>query len=163
MQALAVTKKDMLIKEILPAAFFALAMVAASMVRVPLFFTPVPVTLQTLVLFISIIVLRRKAVFAALGFVAFNFAYLAGPTGGYLAGFVVCALMLGRLNLSSMAILPRFFLLICGNMIFVYGLGMLWLVLGFKMSFVGALYAGFLPFIAVDLLKAAMAAAIVKH
>lgn len=89
---------------------FALLMSISASVKIPLFFSPVPLTLQTFVLFLSIICLRNKAwgaqglylLIGSLGFPAFssmsfNALYLLGPTGGYLVGFLLAAGIAGAL------------------------------------------------------------------
>ena len=43
---------------------FSILMAVSAYVRVPLFFTPVPLTLQTFVFYLSIIFLKRQAIFS---------------------------------------------------------------------------------------------------
>jgi biotin transport system substrate-specific component len=83
----------------------------AAQVAIPLPFTPVPLTLQTLVVLLVAAGLgaRRAALAIALyiaegaaGLPVFaagraGIAHLLGPTGGYLAGFLAAALVVGAL------------------------------------------------------------------
>lgn len=89
---------------------------------------------------------------------AAGLAYLAGPTGGYLVGFLAAATLIGYLcergwdrsfALTALAML-------IGSAL-VYGFGLLWL--GRIMpSFGATLQAGLVPFIPGDLVKLALAA-----
>jgi biotin transport system substrate-specific component len=96
---------------ILLIAGFALATAAGALVRIPLPFTPVPVTLQTLMVLLAGAMLgsgrgaASQLLYLSGGLAGLPFfagsaaglAVLAGPTGGYIAGFVVAALVAGRL------------------------------------------------------------------
>jgi biotin transport system substrate-specific component len=142
-------------------------------VAIPLPFSPVPVTAQTLaVLFVGSALGARRGAAAALAYLAegcwglpvfaggsFGVHVLAGPTGGYLAGFVLGATLCGALaergfdrgpvtTVASMAL---------GNVGILLP-GLLWLS-----RFVGpdhALRLGLFPFIPGDLVKIALAAAL---
>jgi len=142
-------------------------------VAVPLPFSPVPVTAQTFaVLFVGSALGARRGAASALAYLAEGacglpvFAggaagphVLAGPTGGYLAGFVFGAWLTGALaergfdrrpftTVVSMAL---------GNVL-ILALGLLWLA-----RFVGAPRAmalGLVPFLPGDVVKVALAAAL---
>ena len=142
----------------------------ASKVQVP--FWPVPMTLQTLaVLMIAATAGMRLAgatVFAwlALGAVGApvfatgaGLAYMAGPTGGYLAGFLAAAALVGHLadrghgrTLASAAVM-----LLMGE-VAIFGLGTGWL--SALMGTERAIAAGLLPFLPGELLKVALGTAI---
>lgn len=139
-------------------------------VQVP--FWPVPMTMQTFaVLLIGftygwrlgaatvVLYLAEGAaglpVFAGGG----GIAYLAGPTAGYLLGFVVAAALVGRLaelgwdrKVSTTALA-----MLLGNLA-IYVSGLLWLgtVVGYGKVFA----VGMLPFLPGDALKLALAAAV---
>ena len=140
-------------------------------VTIPLPFTPVPVTGQTLaVLLIGVLLGSRRGVLCLLAYLAegalglpvfaegAGLAYMAGPTGGYLVGFVVAAYLTGllaergwdrRAGTTLLAVL-------LGNAV-IYAFGLSWLA-----RFVGServLAVGLMPFIAGDLLKALLATA----
>jgi len=139
--------------------FFTLLMIISAFVRIPLLFTPVPLTLQTLVLYLSIVVLREKAslsqvfylVLGAAGLPVFANAgagllYLAGPTGGYLIGFAAAALVLGRC-LPDKLTFTRSVLFFSFAAFLVYFCGISWLMVMHKFSFWQAFLAGVVPFI----------------
>ena len=136
-------------------------------VKIPLPFTPVPLTGQTLaVLLIGATLGARRGVasivlYIALGAVglpvfaggASGLAYLAGATLGYLIGFVIAAYIIGLLAERGLersvrtSVLP---FLIGTVIIYVCGVAWLTFVLG---SFSKALSAGLLPFLIGDAIK----------
>ena len=79
-------------------------------------------------------------------------AYLLGPTGGYLIGYIVAAYVVGYVfeKSKNKSFLDCFDSLLIGNFV-IYFFGVLWLS-----NFVGikkAIFLGFLPFIIIDILK----------
>lgn len=90
---------------------FALFTAVCAKVRVSLPFTPVPITMQTFAVLLSGLLLGRTLGPAsmtlylgigAMGFPLFSggggLAYLAGPTGGYLVGFLLASYLIGYLT-----------------------------------------------------------------
>lgn len=152
-----------------------LLLVACSQVRIPLPFTPVPITGQTFgVLLLGALLGSRygTAVVTAyvlqglVGLPVFagwrgGIGALFSPTGGYIVGFIFAAFIVGwllergwsrRLDLTFAALL-------IGNAT-IYAFGLPWLAL-----FVGwnqVLQMGLLPFLPGDLIKLLIAAFIVK-
>ncbi len=136
-------------------------------VKIPLPFTPVPLTGQTLAVLLigATLGARRGAasivLYIALGAVglpvfaggASGLAYLAGATLGYLIGFVIAAYIIGLLAERGLersvrtSVLP---FLIGTVIIYVCGVAWLTFVLG---SFSKALSAGLLPFLIGDAIK----------
>ncbi len=153
---------------------FPVLMSIAASIKIPLFFTPVPITLQTLVLFLSIACLKEKAGIAqalyialgCLGFPSFAFPawsifYIAGPTGGYLLGFFLAAsiggILLKQAERANTVQCALVFLLSTG---IVYLCGIAWLMTSLRIPFAQALIFGAYPFAAGDLFKIAIAAPI---
>lgn len=144
----------------------------SSKVQVP--FWPVPMTLQTLaVLMIGATYGVRLAassliaylVAGAVGLPVFASgagpAYMAGPTGGYLAGFLIAAVILGWLADRGYGhtILSALAMFAIGEVaIFALGTGWLSSLLGVEK----AVSAGLLPFIPAEILKVALATAILS-
>ena len=144
---------------------------ALAQVRIPLPFTPVPLTGQTLaVLVIGAALGARKGAASLLVYLLAGLAGLPvfsggsagagiilGPTGGYLIGFVAAAYLIGVLSARGMdrripTALAAFF---AGEVvIYLFGVSWLSLFLGWK----GALVGGLLPFIIGDAIKLAAAA-----
>jgi len=151
---------------------FPLLMSIAASVKIPLFFTPVPITLQTLVLFFSMVCLKEKAGVAQLLYImlgclgfpsftfqSFNLLYIAGPTGGYLLGFFIAATIGGLLlrTIREATFVKLVFVFLSSTAI-VYLCGVSWMMVGLRIRLGQALVFGAYPFIAGDLLKIAIAA-----
>jgi len=85
-------------------------------------------------------------------------AYLVGPTGGYLAGFLIAAIVAGAwIHRGRLAVLPTVLKMLAGLAI-IYGLGVVWLA-----QFTGwqsVMAVGVLPFLVGDVIKVLLAAAL---
>jgi len=133
-------------------------------------FSPVPVTAQTFAVLILAMMLGRKLGVATilayltqgmLGLPVFarglaGPAVLLGPTGGYLAGFVVAAYVVGAMaergwDRSMGATLLA--MLIGNSIIYLFGVAWLAVLVGMP----AAISAGLLPFIPGDLIKTLLA------
>jgi len=169
MKALSLNKDYSLARDISLVAAFTLFMVMSAYVRVPLFFTPVPLTLQTLVLYSSIAVLKRKAAVSQVFYLLLGIGglpvftnggcgllYLAGPTGGYLLSFLVIAAVFPYLRPRENC-LRKNILFFSAAALTVYFFGLSWLVLGHNFSLSAALTAGFYPFLPGALVKIVLA------
>jgi biotin transport system substrate-specific component len=144
-------------------------------VRIPLPFSPVPLTLQTFFVLLGAAVLGKKqAVAAQLAYVFLGAAglpiftgagsgllYLAGPTAGYLLGFVAASFFIGKILPRASNKFSMFVIFLAGELL-ILGLGALWLKVFLRCSFSQALFMGFIPFIPGDLFKVAIAAAIYR-
>ncbi|MDP9570312.1 UNVERIFIED_ORG: biotin transport system substrate-specific component [Agrobacterium larrymoorei] len=145
-------------------------MTLAAKTQVP--FWPVPMTLHTLAVMGFAVALGPRmacAIFiaylatGAAGLPVFSgspergigLAYMIGPTGGYLAGFLLASWLTGWLAQNG-TLLRRVFAMLAG-LVVVYACGMTWLV-----AFVPAakaLSVGVAPFILGDLVKIGVVAA----
>ncbi|MDD5252524.1 MAG: biotin transporter BioY [Candidatus Omnitrophota bacterium] len=158
------------------AVFIAFTALSA-FVRIPLPFTPVPLTLQTLfVLFSGALLGRRLGVFTQIGYLLLGLTglqvftgfgsgslYLLGPTGGYIVGFVLASFFAGSLFSETRHNWMNTFLkFLCADFIILFS-GMLWLKLSLSCSFSQAFLLGFLPFVPGDLLKVVLATAVFKR
>jgi biotin transport system substrate-specific component len=172
MKTLAFSDKKQAVSEILLVPVFALFMALAAYIRIPLFFTPVPLTTQTFVLFLSVIFLGRKAVFSQMLYLAMGIAglpvftngasglfYMLGPTAGYLASFVILAVILPYL-LPKDKNTTKALLVFFAAALFVLFCGAGWLAVGCGFTFGAAVALGVLPFVVGDLIKAVAAALI---
>lgn len=136
-------------------------------------FSPVPVTGQTFaVLMIGALFGARRAGLSVLAYIiegaaglpvfaagAGGIAWLLGPTGGYLIGFVPAAYITGFLaqNRWDRRVWTTVLAMIFGNIV-IYAFGLLWL--SQFVGITGDLAEGLCPFIIGDLLKIALAAAV---
>lgn len=164
------------------AVVFAVALTAAAaQFTMPVPFTAVPFTLTPLVVMLTGAALGSRlgcltqalyllagvaglAVFTPSVTLPPGALRLFGPTGGYLWAYPVAAFATGwlaergwdRRYLTSLASM------LIGLMIIFAG-GVSWLAIAFTGSIGAALAAGFVPFIGADLLKAAIAAAVLPQ
>ena len=149
-------------------AGFSLVIALGAQVAIPLPFTPVPVTLQTLaVLLAGCLLGSGRGALAVIAYLGEGFAglpvfsggtagisHLLGPTGGYLLGFVAAAFIAGLFAERGAALsrLGTLVMLIVGNVV-LYVPGVVWL--GVYTGMDRAVSLGFLPFVVGDLLKTA--------
>ncbi len=135
---------------------------------------PVPVSLTPLAVFLSVYILGTKngtisfllyLLIGAVGVPVFSgftggLGKLAGPTGGYLIGFIFMALIAGWfIHHFYDKVIFQFFGMVLGLAV-VYAFGTAWLAISAGMTFRAALAAGVLPFIVFDLIKIAVSIAI---
>ena len=150
---------------------------ASAKLQVP--FWPVPVTLQTYVVLTlgALFGWRLGAatvgtylaegilglpVFAGTPTNGIGVAYMAGPTGGYLAGYLVAVVLVGTLADSrwNRSILSTAAALLIGELT-ILGLGCCWLAAQFGWE--GAVTLGFGPFLLGDGVKLVLAVATVVY
>lgn len=154
-----------LIKEILLIPVFTILMVISANLKIKLPFTPVPFTLQTFVLYMSIYYLKKKAVISQIlyvligllgGEVFANYGvgllYLIGPTGGYILGFVLSA-FLGAYLIGVKRSIPYYLFLFTLSASIVYLLGISWLVFIHQYSLWQAFSIGLFPFVPAEIVK----------
>ncbi len=161
---------------VLTAVFTAL-IAAGAYIAIPI--GPVPIVLTTFFVLLSgllggaLIGLYSVGMYLLLGVLglpvfaggAGGFAVLAGPTGGYLIGYLLASVTAGLLYRSSKktplalkGILVAAAALIGAVMVYIPGLP--WLKYSLSMEWTRALQIGLIPFIPGDILKAAAAAAL---
>ncbi len=154
-------------------------------IRVLLPWSPVPITGQTFAVLLAGVLLGRwwggisLAVYGGLGAAGLPWfsgwsggvGYLAGPTGGYIIGFILAALFLGHFTdkyIRSRSFLSMLALMLFANFVLIYVPGLiqlgLWVNLmgGEAVTLATLLGMGAVPFIAGDVTKAVMAAAIAR-
>lgn len=162
---------DQKLRDLLLISAGALLVALLAQVRIPLPFTPVPLTGQTFaVLLVGAALGARRGLaslslytlIGALGLPVFaggaaGLAYAFGPTGGYLAGFIVAAFVVGLLAERGLersirtSILP----FLAGTLvIYIFGAGWLAVLFGLEK----ALELGVTPFLLGDAIKLALAA-----
>lgn len=160
------------------AVFAALIAALSVTVAIPIPFSPVPITLQTLGVMLAPSLLGWKrgtlavATFLALGLAGLplfaggrgGVAVLAGPSAGFIVSWIFAALVIGYL--TDLMIRRRNYNLwagiginVLGGIVVIYAIGVPWLAVALGDGFLAAAYsmAVFLP---GDLVKAVLAAAI---
>jgi biotin transport system substrate-specific component len=144
----------------------------SAQVKVYLPISPVPITGQTFaVLMLAALLGSRRGVLAmiayliegALGLPVFaggiGLAVLIGPTGGYLMGFAAAAYVVGRLaEMGWDRRVSTTILAMLAGEIVLYTFGVCWLAIMTNIRM--ALTVGLYPFIVGDILKIALAAAV---
>ena len=145
---------------------FAAATALAAHVRIPLPFSPVPVTLQTFVVLLAGATLGARAgagsqgLYLLLGacgapIFAGGAGALSGVTAGYLLAFPLAAWIVGSLARRDSRLALALGLLLGTLVIYVLGVG--WLTLGMGRSLGPALMLGAVPFLPGDAMKLAAA------
>ncbi len=131
---------------------------------------PVPLSLGTLAIYFTVYVLgMKKGVISCLVYLLIGLAgvpvfasfssgpaKLLGPTGGYLIGYIFLALICGLVIDKTDNMIICFLGMLLGTAV-LYAFGTAWLAYSAKMTFLQALAAGVLPFIAGDAAKMAIA------
>jgi biotin transport system substrate-specific component len=167
---------DRTARRVMAVAAFALATALAAHVRVPVPFTPVPLTLQTMVVVLSGALLgARLGAAAQLTYLGMGVAglpvfatgvgaaYLFGPTGGYLLAFPAAALLAGVLTRPGtrrdLGAAVRLVVGLAAASLLILVSGAAWLTV-LAGDPAGAIALGILPFLLGDAIKVALAALI---
>jgi len=142
--------------------------------------TPVPITGQVFAVFLAGILLGKwggisQCMYAGLGVMGLPWfaglgsgvAYITGPTGGYIIGFILAAFFLGHFMdkyLRSRSFFSMLSLMLFATFVLIYipGLIQLYLWMGASIGIVELLMIGMVPYIAADVIKAVIAASIAK-
>ena len=171
----AILKKEIILNKtlcrVIGVSVFVVLMSLGAFVRIPLPFTPVPITLQTLFVLLSGaflgvslgITAQLSYIFlGVLGLPIFTgsgsgMVYLFGPTTGYLFGFILASFFVGRFIKYGREDLFSVFGILCMADFMILACGIAWLKFSFGGSWAKLLIMGFIPFIPGDLFKALVA------
>ena len=154
---------------LLLSALFAAVTAVCSFISIPLPFTPIPVNLATLAVFLAGGLLGSKygtisqtvyLILGAIGAPIFhNFAggigILAGPTGGYIIGYITAAFLTGfviQLSGKKDSVLTLILAMIVG-LLSCYLLGTIWFMVSSGTGLFPSLAACVIPFLPGDALK----------
>ena len=158
--------------------FVTVLTIVAAQVSVPLPFTPVPFTLQPMVVLLGGAALGARLgmsaqilylalglaglpVFAASPILPQGFGRLLGPTGGYLMSYPLAALVTGYL--AQRGLDRRYVtsvLAMAAGLAIVFACGVLWLAFGAHAGLAAAVSTGLIPFIPADIVKLLLAATV---
>lgn len=138
---------------------------------IPLPFSPVPISMTNLVIYITVYILGTKfstisyliyLLLGAVGLPVFSsfsggLGKIAGPTGGYLVGFIFLALIAGYFvehfqGRTAYALIG----MVLGTCV-CYLFGTVWLAMQMKLSFPAALASGVIPYLPGDCIKIVIA------
>ena len=169
----------------LVAVFAALVAGSALVAAIPVGGLGVPITLQTLAVILTGLALGPARAFAAVGlYLLLGFAglpifsggraglgVLAGPSGGYIIGFLLGATAVGALTVvvlrrtsagtgagrrGTLRPVLLFFAAMAASIVFIHGLGILGMMVNAKLSLAAAFLAD-LPFYPGDIIKNVLA------
>ncbi|ETT37563.1 BioY protein [Paenibacillus sp. FSL R5-192] len=160
-------------------ALMAAILVLFGYISIPIGFSPVPITLQTLAVMLAggllgplygFLSVTMVVLLTALGFPLLHgtggLAVLLGPTGGYVMMWPISALLIGlllaRINIKGVTgFMLAFVVFELFGSLLVYVSGVPWLAYAYKMDLPEAMIQGFYPYIIGDLIKAVFAAIII--
>lgn len=164
------------LKRNLTIALFAALMAAGAFIRIPI--GPVPITLTTIFPLLAGLLLGPAAgslsviiylIIGTAGLPVFaggsGPAVFAGPTGGYLIGYIPAAIACGLISDKTKALAGRRFpfrditAVVVGSLL-LYAVGVPWLKWRLGLEWNQALSGGMIPFLPGDAIKAAAAVAI---
>ncbi len=169
------------------ASLMAALTAVGAFIPIPIPFSPVPVTLQSLFILLAGLILGPRwglmsiSVYLLAGICGLpvfsgatgGIAHFAGPTGGYLFGFLPAVFMIGLISgnggrkesiKSRKQVIFDILAMVCGTAL-IYLFGVSWLVnlyAGKSMTMGQGLAVGMIPFLPGDVLKIIAAAAIAK-
>lgn len=167
-----ISKSFLSTKDMVFAALFAALTFIMGFVKIPLPFTPVPITGQTFAVMLSGSLLNPISAFfsllvfdllGAIGIPVFSglsggLNVLVGPTGGYLLSWPIAALVMALILKNKK---PNFIAYLSVNIlgaiviVYIFGIAQLSLVTGMNIG--KAIATGAIPFIPGDLIKAFVA------
>ncbi len=155
-------------------ALFAALTAVCTFINIPLPFTPIPINLATLAVFLAGGLLGPKygplsqivyILVGAIGLPVFSnyqggLGVLAGPTGGYLVGYVAAAFLVGqilsrflKLDDNKRTNIIKIVLACIAGMITYFTLGTIWFMFLTNTGLVAALISCVIPFLIGDALK----------
>jgi len=165
-------KQSFTLRGVAFSALFAALVVVFGYISIPLGFTPVPITLQTLAVMLAGGLLGARygffsmmlvVVLTALGLPLLQgkggIATLLGPTGGYVVMWPFAALLIGLVvgkirSQSFGGTVLVFLAMACFGSLLLYVTGVPWLAQSLNLPMTKALAAGFYPYIPGDMIKA---------
>lgn len=156
------------------ASLMAALTAAGAYVAIPI--GPVPIVLQNLFIFLSGLLLGPRwgaasvgiyLLAGALGLPVFaggtgGIGHFAGPTGGYLLGYLPAVYVIGLISCGSKKRAVLDIIAMVAGSVVVYAIGLSWLKILTKMPMAKTLAVGMLPFLPGDALKIAAAVPIAK-
>lgn len=164
-------KNKLTIRDIAYSSLFAALTAVLGYITIPLPFSPVPITAQTLAVMLAGCVLTPvQAGFSMLTFLLMGavgipvfsggragLSVIVGPSGGYLIGFVIGAIVISLIVRRSKDIKVLLIGSMIGGIIVVHLLGFPWLGYVLGMDIVKAAKVGTIPYIPGDIFKAIVA------
>jgi biotin transport system substrate-specific component len=170
------TDKEADIHSLVKTAFFIVFTAACSQISIPLPFTPVPLNCALLSVFLSGHILGSKKgalsqfayiLLGCAGFPVFagfssGVGIIAGPTGGYLAGYILASFIIGFFKKDECSLALTGLSMALG-LFACYFLGTAWFAISTGAGFLDALLMCVIPFIPGDAVKIICACVLIKR
>jgi biotin transport system substrate-specific component len=163
-------------KNIILGSLFAALTAIFSQISIPLTFTPVPINLATVAVFIAGGLLGAKlgaisqlvyVIIGAIGVPVFanftgGFGIVVGPTGGYIAGYIIAAIIVGVIVKKLGNSIYSYIVSMGVGIIGCYFIGTAWFMYLTQSGLIEALLMCVVPFLIGDILKIILSALLVK-
>lgn len=170
-------RKKIQITDMIYAALFATLISVFGYISIPLPFSPVPLTGQTLmIMLVGCVLTPLQAGLSVITFIfmgiiglpvfsggASGIGVIVGSNGGYLMGFLIGSIVISLIKNKNSSVTSMLLANIIGGIVVVYILGVLWLSHITGIGVYRAFIVGALPFIIGDLIKAIVAALVAKR
>lgn len=163
----------MKIRDIIICALFCTLICICSVITVPLPFSPVPISLSLIAIFLCGALQSLKyGLFSICGYIllgvagipvfsGFNsgFGVLVGPTGGYLLSYVLMILCIYLIiKVFHKRTFFAYLISMLSSIIICHAFGSIWLAYFLKTDIISALLVGSIPYIIPDIIKAVLGA-----
>lgn len=164
------------VQELTTMALLAALLCVSSYISIQLPFSAVPITAQTLIVNLIALLLKPKkagitvGIWILLGLVGLpvfsggkgGFGVLAGPTGGYIIGYLVAVMIIALIRGNKNKAIRNMISTIAVGIPVIYVIGVPWLKVVAGLDWKAAVITGLLPFIAGDIIKAVASVYIAK-
>lgn len=158
-------------KELVISALFTALIISGTYIRVPI--GPVPIVLATLFVLLGGLMQRLHWALASVGMYLFlgamglpvfsaggGIGYFAGPTGGFLTGYLFAAVVVNLVSTISPRNVGRDIVAVAAASFAIYLPGVPWLKVSLGLEWSAAITVGLIPFLVGDAIKATVACAI---
>lgn len=170
-------KRSITTKDLILMAMFSALTAVLSQILLPIPFSPIPINLATLSVFLAGACLGGKKgaisqliylLLGAAGLPVFTgmgsgIGIIAGPTGGYIIGYIVAAYLTGLICFKFPKTYINTAIAMLTGLLFCYFFGTLWYMFLTKVNFTSALAMCVIPFLPGDFIKIAAACLVVKR
>ena len=164
------------INNLITVGLFAALIGVSAYIIIPVPFSPVPITAQTLIVMLTGCLLgtvhagTTLLIFLLLGTIGIpvfskgqsGFGTLMGPTGGYLIGFFIAAVVISLLTGDKNSFKQYLTANVLGGIFIIYTIGVIWLSISSDIGIKKAFFVGAVPFIPGDILKVIFASFLAK-
>lgn len=163
--------QKVILKEVFKVSTFVFLLSFSSRIRMYLPYSPVPITMQTLTVFLSVVFLKRASLYAYAGWIFLGllglpvfskgagFLYFFTPTAGYILGFLIATVVLLRILFLRKGIFWYSFCFSLASVV-IYICGVVSILIVLRVSIQEALMMGVVPFLYGDVLKIILASLI---